>query len=195
MLPLVRWWDFRLSWSGILLINSHGRRPWEACQEWWRSGLLLHTSCTCRTTGVPGSKASSSSSLLVWSSQFWLWLPSSPSSLSPSHRSKLQLTQGASTSPVCGASWLSNGPSSWPCTRTDTARSLQTSASSAISSQYWFYRLRWTLRGLGCQQELVKELLQQRGGKADMSRLKSHLTFNTWSCTCCTCLTSSVFVL
>lgn len=48
-------------------------------QECWRSGLLLHTSCTCRTTGVLGSKVSSSSSLLVSSSQFWLWLLSSPS--------------------------------------------------------------------------------------------------------------------
>lgn len=73
--------------------------------------------------------------------------------------SQLQLTPGVSTSPLCGASWLLNGHSSWPCTPTDIARSLQTSASSAISSLYWFYRLQWTLRGLGYQRGLVKELL------------------------------------
>lgn len=46
---------------------------------------------------------------------------------------------------------------------------------------------------LGCQQELVKELLWHRGRKPDMARFKSHLTFNTWSCTCCPCLTSSLY--
>lgn len=47
---------------------------------------------------------------------------------------QLLLTRRASTSPVCGASCLSNGPSSWPCTRIDIARNLPTSASSVISS-------------------------------------------------------------
>lgn len=47
---------------------------------------------------------------------------------------QLLLTRRASTSPVCGASCLSNGPSSWPCTHIDIARNLLTSASSVISS-------------------------------------------------------------
>lgn len=61
-------------------------------QEFWRSGPLSHTSCTCKTTGAPGSKASSSSSPSPCSSQFWLWLPSSPFLLSPSHRSNVILS-------------------------------------------------------------------------------------------------------
>lgn len=132
-------------------------------QGFWRSGLLSHTSCTCRTTGAPGSKASSSSSPLACSSQLWQWPPSSSSSLLPSQRNKvilflkllvyaafvsrkrkknsmlffftqLLLTHGASISPACGAFCLSNGPSSWPCTRIDIVRNLPTSASSVISS-------------------------------------------------------------
>lgn len=61
---------------------------------------------------------------------------------------QLLLTRGASISPACGASWLSSGPSSWPCTRTDTARSLPTLASSATSSQCWLFGLRRTRRVL-----------------------------------------------
>lgn len=60
---------------------------------------------------------------------------------------QLLLTRTAFISPVCGASWLSNGPSSWPYIPTDIARSSQTSASSATFSLYWFFTLRWTLRG------------------------------------------------
>lgn len=60
-------------------------------QGFWRSGLLSHTSCTCRTTGAPGSKASSSSSPLACSSQLWQWPPSSSSSLLPSQRNKVIL--------------------------------------------------------------------------------------------------------
>lgn len=60
-------------------------------QGFWHSGLLSHTSCTCRTTGAPGSKASSSSSPLACSSQLWQWPPSSSSSLLPSQRNKVIL--------------------------------------------------------------------------------------------------------
>lgn len=133
--------------------------PWQGC---WRSGRWSHTSCTCRTTGAPGSRASSSSSPLACSSRLWQLLPSSPSSLLPSHRSNVILipilyciheceskglifscfslvtqlwpTHRASISPVCGASSLSSGLSSWPCTPIGIGRSLQTSASSVIFS-------------------------------------------------------------
>lgn len=57
---------------------------------------------------------------------------------SPLSVPQLLLTHGASTCPLCGASWPSSGPSSWPSTHTDTARSLQTSASSVTSSQHGF---------------------------------------------------------
>lgn len=75
--------QFRLAWT--LLMKSC---LW---QGFWRSGRSSHTSCTCRTTGAPGSKASSSSSPLACSSQLCQWLPSSSSSLLPSHRSKVIL--------------------------------------------------------------------------------------------------------
>lgn len=82
------WW-YLISWG--LVWMEHFLEISCLLQGCWHSGPLSRTSCISRTTGVPGSKASSSSSRLACSSQLWRWLPSSPSSLFPSHRSNVIL--------------------------------------------------------------------------------------------------------
>lgn len=60
---------------------------------------------------------------------------------------QLRPTQQASISPASGASWPSNGLSSWVYIPTDIDRSLPTSASSAIFSE--FCKREQTLKGSG----------------------------------------------
>lgn len=158
MRRLVCSWGFLLSWCGTSCTNSRGLEPWEDCQVFWPFGLSSPTSCTCRTTGGPGWRGSSSSSSSGLSSLCWQSLPSSLSSPSPFTTRSHWRTLRVCTCLVFGASWLWSGPSCSPCLLTVTVRSLLTSAFLVTSkvpktSCGKLYRLAFLAggRGGGCR--------------------------------------------